>query len=83
MDRYDPPDHPIWHEMARRKELETENAQFLALVREMGKKMDYCADWFAPPGHGHQIADEIREILSRPEVRGIMKEEPDNATQQQ
>ena len=45
-----------------------------SLVREMAKKMDYCADWFAPPGHGHQLADEIREILDRPEVREIMKE---------
>ena len=49
-------------------------AALKTLIREMAKKMDYCADWFASPGHGHQIADEIRLILNRPEVVAIMKE---------
>ena len=34
MERHDPPDHPIWHEMARREELEAELAQLRALVWE-------------------------------------------------
>jgi hypothetical protein len=66
-------DDPVWNRGWECYESELDAIK--KLMREMGKKMDYCADWFAPPGHGHPIADEIRAILSCPEVRRIMEEE--------
>lgn len=59
-------DHQLTQSQAHIQKLE-------ALVREMGEKMEQYADWFAPPGHGHPFADEIRETLNRPLVRAIME----------
>lgn len=59
----------------QRDEAWEDNLVLKGLIREMGKKLDYCADWFAPPEHGHPVADEIRETLSRPEVKAVLEEE--------
>ena len=74
MERYDPPDHPIWHEMARREELEAENAQLRALIREMGEGIEYVLSPEFYAKNGVRRRKPLEELLSRPEVQEIMKE---------
>jgi hypothetical protein len=80
MDRIDPPDHPIWSEISRRKKVETELATLKTLVRDMGEIVKLL-DRFVDEYHGYtnkSLKDDAlkaRKILSRPEVRAIMEEE--------
>lgn len=74
-----PNEPPLWKTKTKGEcpncaTLKSDLAALKDLVKEMANKLDYCADWFAPPGHGHLVADEIREILNRPEVVKLMKE---------